>query len=81
MYANQIIALLTFKLKLETIHYLLVVTDKALVRNNNVSTKVGVGGSNEFEVNKVESQKKIIKFKKQVFKSALLVSEVKVLIL
>lgn len=59
MYANQITTPLTSRLKLETIHDSSAVTGEVLVCNNNVNTKVRVGGGYEFEVevNEVKSQK------------------------
>lgn len=48
-------ALLTFKLRLETIRQSSTMTSRVLIYNNNVNIKVGVGNGNKVEVNKVES--------------------------
>ena len=56
-YANQITASLIPKLRLETVRQSLAVTGRASGCNNNVTTKVGVGGGDEVEVNEVESQR------------------------
>ena len=47
----------TTYLQVETTSELSIVTGGALVRNDDVSTKVGVGGGGEIKVNEVEIQR------------------------